>query len=88
MLERKIERAMELAREQRQQEDGLQHKEPSDQNGDLPSMEELIAEERGKAEKGQMLPMLLSAYRVFLPACILAILLICLIAYAFMGGFR
>ncbi len=55
---------------------------------EIPSMEELIAQEKQKelekVEKGDVKAMILSAMITIFPVCLGVILLICLVAYFFM----
>lgn len=95
LLQRKIDRAMKWSRERRMRADGLDPEEEeikaelrkhSGQKDPLPSMEELIAEEKEseQLEKSDLPSMILAGLITILPACLILVVLVCLVAYFFM----
>lgn len=58
--------------------------EPPDGEEDLPTMEELKKEaERAPLEKGDLPAMILAGFVTIVPACLLALLVLCLVAWLF-----
>jgi len=97
LLKRKIDRALEWSRRRRLIADG---RDPDQEEldaevarhgkgkGELPSMEELRAEQleelqNAPLEKGDFLSMVIAGFLTIFPVCIGLILLICLVAYLF-----
>ena len=97
LLQRKIDRAMKWSRDRGLRAEGVDPEKeeiqaglgkPSAKKEEIPSMEELIAQEKQKelekVEKGDVKAMILSAMITIFPVCLGVILLICLVAYFFM----
>ena len=94
LLQRKVDRAMKWSRERSLRAEGIDPEEEelkaelkkhSGKKDSAPSMEELIAEELERLEKGDVKAMILAAMITIFPICLGLILLICLIAYFFMA---
>ena len=97
LLQRKIDRAMKWSRDRGLRAEGVdpekeeikaELRKHSAKKEEIPSMEELIAQEKQKelekVEKGDVKAMILSAMITIFPVCLGVILLICLVAYFFM----
>ena len=96
LLQRKIDRAMKWSRDRGLRAEGVdpekeeiqaELRKHSAKKEEIPSMEELIAQENkgiGKSGKGDVKAMILSAMITIFPVCLGVILLICLVAYFFM----
>ena len=95
LLKRKVERALEWSRRRRLIADG---RDPDQEEldaevrshgkgkGNLPSIEELRAEQmeemnQVELEKGDFKAMVIAAFLTIFPVCVIAILAICLVAY-------
>ena len=102
LLKRKVDRAMEWSRHRRMRADGRDPEQEEldaevrsagkGKGKDLPSMEELRAEEIAKLnqepiEKKDVFSMIASAFLTIFPACVGVILLICLIVLLFFRVF-
>lgn len=97
LLSRKVDRAMKWSRDRSLQAEGIDPEEEelkaelrkhSSKKEEIPSREELMAEEKQKElqnlEKGEVRALILSAMITVFPAALGVILLIVLIAYFFM----
>ena len=96
-LQRKINRAMKWSRERKMREEGRDPEQEAleaevrsagkgkwKEEDPLPSMEELRAEEEKlQLEKGDLPAMIGSGFLTIFPACVLVILVICLLTYLF-----
>lgn len=97
LLKRKIERALEWSRHRRLRSEGrnpeqeeldAEVRKHGKGKGELPSIEELRAEEleqlnNARFEKGDVPAMIISAFVTIVPVCIGVIVLICLLVYLF-----
>lgn len=97
LLQRKIDRAMKWSRERKMREEGrdpeqeaLEAEIQSQGKGKwkekeaLPSMEELIEEEKKlQLEKGDLPAMIGAAFLTIFPVCVIAVLVICLLVWLF-----
>lgn len=96
LLKKKVERAMRWSRERRMRADGRDPEQEAleaelknkGKAQDLPSMEELRAEElealqNESIDSKSVMAMIVSAFLTIFPVCVAAIVVICLVAYFF-----
>ena len=97
LLQRKINRALKWSRERKMREEGRdpeqealeaevqnQGKGKWKEKDALPSMEELIEEEKKlQLEKGDLPAMIGAAFLTIFPVCVIAVLVICLLVWLF-----
>lgn len=100
LLQRKINRALKWSRERKMREEGRDPEQEAleaevqnrgkgkwKEKDALPSMEELIEEEKKlQLEKGDLPAMIGAAFLTIFPVCVIAVLVICLLVWLFFFG--